>query len=91
MYCRINKKQERGLRTLCKGLPPRLIASRRLRLRCLVGDGFAVRIPLFPQKRNEAKDVEKFRHLLFFNTTTHKFIFEAEWWEIKEDDLSTFC
>ena len=26
--CRINKKQKRGLRTLCRGLPPRLITSR---------------------------------------------------------------
>ena len=25
---------------MCRGLPPRLIASRRLRLRCLVGDGY---------------------------------------------------
>ena len=30
---------------MCWGLPPRLITCRRWRLRYLVGDGFAVRIP----------------------------------------------
>ena len=45
--CGINITTKReGLQTLWRGLPPRLIASRRLRLRYLVGDGFAVRIPL---------------------------------------------
>ena len=49
--------------------------------------GFGGSNPPLSAKANEAKDVEKFRHLLFFNTTTHKFIYGAEWWEIKEVDL----
>ena len=39
------KNEKEGLQTLCWGLPPRLITCRRWRLRYLVGDGFAVRIP----------------------------------------------
>ena len=42
----VSIKIEKRTANFMLGLPPRLIASRQWRLRSLVGDGFAVRIPL---------------------------------------------